>query len=139
MIVQDIVELYGDLHRRRERLSALRTRQGKRNRGADDPYEEEILQMESELESDVERLQAFVDELQQIGVELKDPLTGLVDFRTEINGREACLCWRLGEDEIRHWHELDAGFAGRQSLAEVEHVTGESDDLDPGDPGSRRN
>jgi hypothetical protein len=119
MIVQDIVELFGDLQRRRERLKSLRSRQGQRNRGADDPYEEEILQMEAELETDAERLQAFADELHQIGVELKDPAVGLVDFRTTINGREACLCWRLGEEEIRHWHELDAGFSGRQSLADV--------------------
>lgn len=116
MIVQDIVELFNDLHRRKERLGGLRSRQGKRNRGADDPYEAEILQMESELEADAERLQAFVEELHQIGVELKDPLTGLVDFRARREGREICLCWRLGEDEVRYWHELDAGFAGRRAL-----------------------
>lgn len=115
-IVQDIVELYNDLHRRRERLVALRGRQGRQTRGPDDPYEAEVIQMEAELETDVERLQSYVDELQQIGVELKDPFVGLVDFRTVLEGREAYLCWRLGEDEIAHWHPLDTGFEGRQSL-----------------------
>lgn len=115
-IVQDIVELYTDLHRRRERLAALRTRQGQITRGPDDPYEAEVLQMESDLEHDVERLQEYVDELRRIGVELKDPFTGLVDFRTIVEGREAYLCWRLGEDEITSWHELDAGYEGRRSL-----------------------
>ncbi|MGH2353300.1 MAG: DUF2203 domain-containing protein [Chloroflexota bacterium] len=55
-------------------------------------------------------------ELQQIGCELKDIQTGLVDFRTVRDGRAVYLCWRLGEDEIRFWHELDTGFAGRQPL-----------------------
>lgn len=118
MIVQDIVELFADLHRRRERLVALRNRQGKRTRGGDDPYEEEILQMESELESDVERLQNYVDELHQVGPELKDPVTGLIDFRSTIDGREVCLCWKLGEGDISSWHETDAGFAGRRALTD---------------------
>jgi hypothetical protein len=26
------------------------------------------------------------------------------------------LCWKLGEDRITWWHEVDAGFAGRQPL-----------------------
>jgi hypothetical protein len=42
--------------------------------------------------------------------------TGLVDFRTMRDGRAVYLCWRLGEDAIRYWHELDAGFAGRRPL-----------------------
>ena len=47
---------------------------------------------------------------------LKDPRTGLVDFRSVRDGRVVYLCWRLGEDRIRYWHDLDAGFAGRQPL-----------------------
>ena len=40
----------------------------------------------------------------------------MVDFHSRIEGRDVFLCWRLGEEEITHWHELDAGFAGRQEL-----------------------
>jgi len=47
---------------------------------------------------------------------LKDYFTGLVDFPSRLDGREVYLCWRFGEDEIAHWHELDAGFAGRQKI-----------------------
>ncbi len=60
----------------------------------------------------------FGDELRRLGVELKDPVAGLVDFLTQIDGREAYLCWKLGEGEIAFWHELNAGFGGRQSLLE---------------------
>ena len=56
----------------------------------------------------------FVQELNALGVELKDYYTGLVDFPGWMNGHEVYLCWRLGEPEVAHWHELDAGFAGRQ-------------------------
>jgi hypothetical protein len=44
-----------------------------------------------------------------------------------MDGREVYLCWLLGEDEVGHWHELDAGFAGRQSL-----LAGSSSDGTPG-------
>jgi hypothetical protein len=47
---------------------------------------------------------------------VKDPATGLIDFRSLRGGREVYLCWRLGEGEIAWWHELDAGFQGRQPL-----------------------
>ena len=55
-------------------------------------------------------------ELDALGVELKDPSTGLIDFRARRQGRIVYLCWRLGEPRIDWWHELDAGFAGRQPL-----------------------
>jgi len=61
-------------------------------------------------------LQARAAELEALGVELKDPETGLIDFRSDRHGRVVYLCWRLGEPRIDWWHELDAGFAGRQPL-----------------------
>jgi hypothetical protein len=54
--------------------------------------------------------------LAELDVELKDPSTGLIDFRSEREGRVVYLCWRLGEPRIDWWHELDAGFIGRQRL-----------------------
>ncbi len=47
---------------------------------------------------------------------LRDPETGLVDFPARRDGREVYLCWRLGEDAVGWWHELDTGFAGRKPL-----------------------
>ena len=54
--------------------------------------------------------------IQEIGCELKDIDSGLLDFPALREGREVYLCWRYGEDHIRFWHDLDAGFAGRQPL-----------------------
>jgi hypothetical protein len=54
--------------------------------------------------------------LHLVGVELKDFERGLVDFPALHQDREVLLCWHRGEDEIAFWHELDAGFGGRQSV-----------------------
>ena len=62
------------------------------------------------------RLQEFVDELRDLGVEPKNGPDGLIDFPSMMDGRLVYLCWKLGEPEVQHWHELDAGFAGRHSL-----------------------
>ena len=54
--------------------------------------------------------------IQALGVELKDPATGLLDFRAMRAGRAVYLCWRYGEPRIGFWHPLDTGIAGRQPL-----------------------
>ena len=117
-IVQDIVDLFRDIQERRERLAHIRQRPGAAHHHEESLYTEELQQTETEIEKDIDRVDAFVDELRQLGAELKDPLSGLVDFLTLIDERDAYLCWKLGEDEIGYWHELDAGFQGRQSLLE---------------------
>jgi hypothetical protein len=70
----------------------------------------------TEATSLAEEMRASLTELREIGCEIKDVRTGLVDFPSLRENRTVYLCWRLGEDEIRYWHELDAGFAGRQAL-----------------------
>ena len=56
-------------------------------------------------------------ELEALGVQLKDYARGLIDFPTMRDGRVVLLCWQLGEgDRIEWWHDLEAGFAGRQPL-----------------------
>ena len=41
---------------------------------------------------------------------------GLVDFPALIDGREVYLCWELGEDDVGYWHDMDAGYGGREPL-----------------------
>lgn len=56
-------------------------------------------------------------ELDEMGIQLKDFERGLIDFPFMRNERLALLCWQLDDgDEILWWHELEAGFAGRQPL-----------------------
>jgi len=112
-IVRDIAALSSDLRDRQERL----TRVGAAQRGSlSGVYQEEVHLAEAEIERDSERLLDYARELKELGVELKDYFTGLVDFPCRMDDREVYLCWRLGEPEVAYWHELEAGFAGRQCL-----------------------
>jgi hypothetical protein len=61
-------------------------------------------------------LAATIDELAALGVQVKDVDEGLIDFPALRHGETVLLCWKLGEDEIRYWHTLEGGFAGRQEL-----------------------
>ncbi|MBP7692056.1 MAG: DUF2203 domain-containing protein [Anaerolineales bacterium] len=61
-------------------------------------------------------IQKNVRVLQDLGITVKDINQGLVDFPAQRDGREVYLCWRYDEARITHWHEVDAGFAGRQPL-----------------------
>jgi hypothetical protein len=72
-----------------------------------------------ELDASVDRLQDLVDELSDVGCELKDYQTGLIDFVGRHEGRDVYLCWKLGEEKITHWHELDGGFAGRKPVSQL--------------------
>jgi hypothetical protein len=112
-ITADLVRLSREVVERRERLALLST---PRAAAAKDPYAEELAQIEEELEKDGEQLQAYVEELRELGVEPKSGPEGQIDFPALIDDRLVYLCWKLGEPEILHWHELDAGFRGRQSL-----------------------
>jgi hypothetical protein len=74
---------------------------------------------EDQLESALERLQDLVDELSEVGCELKDYQMGLVDFVGRHQGRDIYLCWKLGEESIDFWHEMQTGFAGRQPVSKL--------------------
>jgi hypothetical protein len=115
-IVADIVRQYREISERKERLEHIRRGRGSKGRPSNDPYGEEVAQVEADLENEVSVLQGYVEELEKLGVEVKDLGRGLVDFRASLEGRDVYLCWLLGEEEVGHWHELDAGFSGRQSL-----------------------
>lgn len=67
----------------------------------------------------VKRMEQAVRQIDAWGVTLRDISTGLVDFPALANGRPIWLCWKLGEDDIAYWHELDAGIAGRKPLIEL--------------------
>jgi hypothetical protein len=64
----------------------------------------------------VEAFQSALAQLEDLGVMLKDLTIGLVDFYSLRDGQPILLCWKLGEDRIRFWHTLEAGYAGRQPL-----------------------
>jgi hypothetical protein len=114
-IASDLSRLCREVVERRQRLSFLRERQPREGR---DPYQEELSQIEEDLQADAVRMQEYVAELRQLGVEPKSALDGLIDFPAMLDGRLVYLCWKLGEPEVLYWHELEAGFQGRHPLSE---------------------
>ncbi len=70
----------------------------------------------SSIAMEFSRLDALVRKILETGAEIKDLNTGLVDFRSFREEREIYLCWKYGEEQLSYWHDLDAGFAGRQLL-----------------------
>ncbi len=112
-IVSDIVTLATDLRERRDRLE--RVKPPKRGSIAE-AYQEELQHAQADSERDEERLLEYKQELEDLGVELKDWYIGLVDFPSWLGNHEVCLCWRLGEADVAYWHEIDAGYAGRKKI-----------------------
>lgn len=74
----------------------------------------------AEAAADVERyareLAQSVDDIVELGVQVKDLDEGLVDFPALSRGETVLLCWQLGEEEIGFWHPVEEGFAGRRPL-----------------------
>jgi hypothetical protein len=112
VILRDITTLAVHLREQFESLSRL-----EEAKGMDDAHKEEVQQLVEEFERGQEQMREYVEELEKLDVELKDYYTGLVDFRHLRDGKEVYLCWRLDEPEVAHWHELNAGFNGRQKIA----------------------
>jgi hypothetical protein len=72
----------------------------------------------SRIASDFGRLDDMLHKVLATGVQVKDVNTGLLDFPAWRRDRAVCLCWKYGEEKIEFWHDVDAGFAGRQPIAD---------------------
>jgi hypothetical protein len=72
----------------------------------------------SKMVKTFDRLDDLLHRILATGVQVKDINTGLLDFSAMKDGREVYLCWKYGEDQIEYWHEVEAGFAGRQPIEE---------------------
>ncbi|HEV3476118.1 MAG TPA: DUF2203 domain-containing protein [Rubrobacteraceae bacterium] len=70
----------------------------------------------SEYGVEAYRLYLAIERIQELGVILKDLDMGLLDFPHEREGRIVFLCWHPPEERVGFWHEIEAGYAGRQPL-----------------------
>ena len=111
-IVADLAPLAQDVSGMRNRIQYLVN-----NRDVEEgnPYSDELTAMQEKLARDSQRVEDYVDELRELGVEFKGP-QGHVGFPAMLEGRLVYLSWQLGEPEVSHWLELDAPFGQRQSL-----------------------
>ncbi len=76
----------------------------------------ELAEAAAEVARQARALARAVDDIVELGVEVKDLDEGLVDFPALHRGETVLLCWQLGEDEVGYWHSPQDGFAGRRPL-----------------------
>lgn len=86
---------------------------------AGDEEPAELVEVRDAVAREAERIGGYLLELEGIGCVFKGFDAGLVDFYALRDDRLVYLCWQQGEPHISHWHEVDAGFAGRQPLDET--------------------
>ena len=129
-ICRDLSSLSHEVVERKERLSVLLAG---RDENRDDLYRQELVQIEEELKRDTARVEEYVQELRDLGVEPKVGTEGLVGFPSMMDGRVVFLSWKLDETEVLFWHEIEEDFSGRQPLVVASRTGGP---LDGGDIGS---
>ncbi len=77
-----------------------------------------VVKQRAEMDGHLKLARETVAEIDEIGVQVKDLETGLLDFPYRLDDQIVLLCWRMGETSIDHWHTVEAGFQGRQPLDE---------------------
>lgn len=110
-IVGEVVQDYGELLELEERIESAEQ--------TGEPHKLE--RVRQRLVTTVDTLQTCLEELDQIGVELRDFSRGIVDFPCLHQGRVISLCWLYGEESVSHWHERHASFACRQPVELLEY------------------
>ena len=98
-LLQDLTEKYPDVNKAREKAQF----NGGSLQGAD--YINCVL-----------NINYLTEQLESKGLILKGIKHGLVDFLSMRNGREVYLCWKVPEQRIEYWHDIEAGFSGRQRI-----------------------
>jgi hypothetical protein len=76
----------------------------------------ELVTARRSVTDSADRISAFLGEIEAIGCLFKGFDAGLVDFYSIRDDRLVFLCWRVDECHITHWHDIDAGYAGRQLI-----------------------
>jgi hypothetical protein len=112
-LAEQMVERRRELVEAQARRAALGAQVGQ-NGGDLTPAD--FVEADAELEQAAAALAACVEPIQAAGALVKDLDMGLLDFPSLRDGEEILLCWHVGEDEIRYWHGVDEGFAGRKPL-----------------------
>ena len=115
---EDLIRLRDLVLERQEAVEA-----GSEGSGAvlpqDDAPEDELRLIRLRMQGLIDQMQAAVARIDGLGITLRDIESGLIDFPALASGRQIWLCWRLGEDDIEWWHELDEGFSERRLLIDL--------------------
>ncbi len=80
------------------------------------PDRAEYIKLEKEKSDRIDRWNKSIREIEDVGILIKNPDLGLVDFYSIRDGQVVFLCWQRGEPEVRYWHTLEGGYGGRRPL-----------------------
>ena len=72
--------------------------------------------MAASIQAEADAIAGCAEQIDAAGAQIKSLEEGLLDFPSMRDGEDVLLCWKLGEDEIRYWHGVEEGFAGRKPL-----------------------
>ncbi len=63
-----------------------------------------------------------LDRIEAAGCLVKSLDQGLVDWYARRGNRDVFLCWRLGEKDVRWWHDTRDGLPGRRPIEELYEI-----------------
>ena len=118
-LIPVLTQLLTELQKKRDEVNELEAQVDAMELVCDSENPRSVEALDRLIESHqglVAEFYTLVDHIHEHGCFLKDVDLGLIDFYGVIDQRMVCLCWRLGENEVGFWHEVDEGYAGRQPL-----------------------
>lgn len=116
-IASDISDVFRDVTGRRSDLHRL-LRKGSLSSGQ--LYDDEVAESRADLQEEYDRIWRFREELESLGVLLRNSETGYIEFPTLIAGKEAFFSWEPGEEKIQHWRFADSPPGTKKSLPPLE-------------------
>ncbi len=79
-------------------------------------YDMKREQLATRITEKMRAMRIGLEQIHEIGCQVKDINMGLVDFPSLRDGQIINLCWKIDEAEIGYWHSLDTGFGSREPL-----------------------
>ena len=113
-IVLDIRDIFTQVTGRRSDLHRL-LRRGPLNVGRQ--YDDEMAESRADLQVEYDRVWQLREELESLGVLLRQPSEGAIEFPTMMEGREAFLCWQAGDESVTHWREAGEPESAKRPLS----------------------
>lgn len=118
-IVTDISDVFRSVTGRRADLHRL-LRRGALTSGS--LYDDEIAESRSDLQEEYDRIWLYREELESLGVLLRQSEEGYIEFPTTVSGRDAFFSWRIGEEGIQYWRHADSPAATRKQVSPADRL-----------------
>lgn len=118
-IVSDICDVFQRVTGRRSDLHRL-LRKGSKSAGAQ--YEDEMAESRADLQEEYEQIWNYREELESLGVLLRQPEEGCIEFPARLFGRDCFLCWQLGDEQIKQWRDASSPHSPKQPLPSFQDV-----------------